>query len=375
MTELATPTVDRLTSLIRPALQHARLYVGAAIEPADAHPGREIKLDMNESPYGPSPKVAEALATFHLTNRYPTFRQDDLRAAIGRHLGVPADRVVPGAGMDDVLTNLYTTFIDEGDEVVISDPTFGVYRHAVEIRAGVIVDVPLGSRPGFALDIDALLVAVTPRTRLIMVCNPNNPTGNVIPAAEIERLVREAPCLVVLDEAYAEFAGTSQLDMMGRYDNVCVLRTMSKWAGLAGMRVGYGIYPEWLLGAMWAAVPAFCNISTAAAAAAIAALDDAETLRATVTRMNADRDALAGRLATLAGVHVFASETNFLLFSLPVADAAPIHAELGRRGIHVRHFGNPAHGLRDCLRVSIGTAGDNIAFADELESILAEGTA
>ena len=372
MVSAATRTEADLARLIRPVLQHAEAYVPATIESGDDQPRCEIKLDMNESPYGPSPRVAEALATFHLTNRYPSFQQDRLREAIADYVGVPARQVVPGSGMDDVLTNLYTTFVDAGDEVVIAEPTFGVYRHAIGVRGGVTVDVPLGPRPDFAFDVDAILASVTDRTKIVMVCNPNNPTGHLVPAADIERLVRSAPCLVAIDEAYAEFSGQSQLGLMARHENVCVLRTMSKWAGLAGMRVGYGIFPEWMLGAIWSTVPAFCNISTAAEAAAIAAFADIDVLRATVARMNADRDALADRLRAIDGVRPFASTTNFLLLSLPVEDAGPIREELAARGIHVRHFGNPAYGLLDCLRVSIGTAEENMLFADELDRIMRE---
>ncbi len=372
MVTAASETATGFDRLIRPALRHAEAYIPATIETGEHHPAREIKLDMNESPYGPSPKVAEALATFHLTNRYPSILQDRLRAAIATFTGVDARQVVPGAGMDDVLTNLYTTFVDHGDEVVIADPTFGVYRHAIGVRGGVVVDVPLGPRPDFGFDVDAVLASVNDRTKLVMVCNPNNPTGHLIPDTDIERLVRQAPCLVVVDEAYAEFSGQSQIGLMARYENVCVLRTLSKWAGLAGMRVGYGIFPEWMLGAIWSAVPAFCNISTAAEAAAIAALDDADYLRDLVQRMIADRDALADRLRTIPGVSPFPSATNFLLFSLPVEDAGPIHKELGRLGIHVRFFGNPAHQMRDCLRVSVGTSEENMLLATELEQIIGE---
>lgn len=372
MVSAVSGTSTGLVQLIRPVLRHAEAYVPATIESTADHPVREIKLDMNESPYGPSPRVAQALASFHLTNRYPSFQQDRLREAIAAYAGVPARQVVPGSGMDDVLTNLYTTFVDHADEVVIAEPTFGVYRHAIGIRGGVTVDVPLGKRPDFAFDVGAILAAMTDRTKLIMVCNPNNPTGHLIPSVDIERLVQAAPCLVVIDEAYAEFSGQTQLGLMSRYENVCVLRTMSKWAGLAGMRIGYGIFPEWMLDAIWSAVPAFCNISTAAEAAAVAALEDADYLRGVVQRMNDDRDAFAIRLRTIDGVQPFESATNFLLLSLPVIDAGPVREELARRGIHVRYFANPAHGLRDCLRVSIGTPEENMLFADELEQILQE---
>ncbi|HEV2527294.1 MAG TPA: histidinol-phosphate transaminase [Thermomicrobiales bacterium] len=367
----ARPATD-LTRLIRPALRDAHPYIPATSAQSGDQPGRAIKLDMNESPYGPSPKVARALASFHLTNRYPSITQDRLRDAIGRYVGVEARRIIPAAGMDDVLTNLYRAFVDDGDEVIISDPTFGVYRHAIAVQGGRVIDVPLGQRPDFAPDVDAILAAVTDRTRIIMVCNPNNPTGNLLPDEAIERIAREAPCVVAIDEAYAEFSSQSQLDLMERYDNVCILRTMSKWAGLAGMRVGYGVFPEWMLAPVWAVVPAFCNISTAAEEAAIAAFEDSDYLRDVVTRMIADRDALASRLNAMDGIEVFPSATNFLLFRLPIADAEPVFKELGARGIHVRFFGNPDHHMRDCLRVSIGTAEENALFANELQGILSE---
>lgn len=367
----STPSTIDLEALVRPALREVPVYIPArkAADPLAA-PVRQIRLDMNESPYGPSPKARSVLAAFDTTHRYPDFVQHELREALGRYVGASAEQIIPGAGLDDVLTNLMVLLLDPGDEVIISEPTFGVYRALISVHGGVTVDVPLTA--DFQLDPDAILAAVNERTKLVIICNPNNPTGNLFDPAAVEQIVAGAGCLVAIDEAYAEFAGVSHLPLMERYPNACVLRTMSKFAGLAGMRVGYGVFPATLMPYLWAATPAFCNISLASATAAIASLDDTEYLNGIVARINADRDTLSDQLRELPGVEPFASETNFILMRLPVSDASPVIAELASRGVHVRNFPKPSLGIADCLRVSIGTVEENEVFVGELASILEE---
>lgn len=358
-----------LEDLVRPAVREIPVYVPATINGTGAR--QSIKLDMNESPYGPSPKARAALERFDATNRYPDFAASELREALARYVNAPVDQIGAGAGLDDVLNNLMVLLVDPGDEVVISEPTFGVYRGLVGLRGGTVVDAPIEAAPEFALDPDAVFGAISERTKLVIVCNPNNPTGNLFDPVAIERIVAEAPCLVAIDEAYTEFAGVTALPLMDRYPNVCVLRTMSKFAGLAGMRVGYGVFPAELMPHLWRVTPAFCNISAVSSAAAIASLDDLPHLRQVVAKIVEDRDALADELRTLPGVHPFPSTTNFLLVRLPVANADSVVAALAERGIHVRYFGNPALGLAGCLRVSVGTPEQNRAFFGELSDILA----
>lgn len=361
-----TPSTLDLEALVRPAVREIPSYVPAKI-PAGA-PARQIKLDMNESPYGPSPKARAALAAFDHTHRYPDFTQADLRAALGQYVGAPADQISCGAGLDDVLTNLMVLLLDPGDEVIISEPTFGVYRSLIAVHGGVTVDVPLTD--GFQLDVDGILSGVTERTKLIIICNPNNPTGNTFDPASVEQIVAEAPCLVGIDEAYAEFAGISHLPLMDRYPNVCCLRTLSKFAGLAGMRVGYGVFPKPLMPYLWAVTPAFCNVSLASSVAAVASLDDLDYLNGIIARLNADRDALADNLREIPGVEPLPSSTNFILMRLPVSDATPVIKALAERGIFVRNFPKPSLGIADCLRVSIGTAEENEIFLGELDDAL-----
>lgn len=352
--------------LVRPAIHHLPTYTRDG-EPEEK-PAREIRLDWNESPYPPSPKAVAAIAAFTAHNRYPDFDAWTLRQAIGRYIGAPATRIVAGAGLDNVLETLIHLVIEPGDRVIISEPTFMVYEWLVRGHDGKAVNVPLA--PGFDLDANGILDAVDERTKLVLVCNPNNPTGNVFDAEVIERIVAEAPCLVAIDEAYAEFAGASFLPLMERYPNLAILRTLSKFAGFAGMRVGYGVFPDALMPYVLRIMPGFCNVSAVATAAAVASLADDDYNRAVVARIVADRDALADQLREIPGVEPLPSATNFLLVRLPVTDAGPVQRELARRGIYVRHFGNPAFGLGDCLRVSIGTTEENETFLGELEAIL-----
>jgi histidinol-phosphate aminotransferase len=366
----ATPSV---TSLVRPAVRDMPSYVPA--KTGGQTTARSIKLDFNESPYGPSPKTRAALAEYDATNRYPDFAATELREALAGYVSAPVEQISAGAGLDDVLNNLMVLLIDPGDEVVISEPTFGVYRGLVALRGGTVVDAPIRPGPDFSLDADGVLNAITHRTKLIIICNPNNPTGTLFDPDAIERIVANAQCLVAIDEAYAEFAGATFLPLMNRYPNVCILRTMSKFAGLAGMRVGYGVFPADLMPDLWRVTPAFCNVAGASTAAAIAALADLPFLHKVIAKIVADREALAQQLRSIPGVQPFPSATNFLLVRLPVSDAKGVVSELAARGVHVRYFGNPAHGITDCLRVSIGTPEENQIFLNELSAALATGSA
>lgn len=368
---VVTRTAYDPARLVRPAIHDLPLYTRNAAP--DAKPAREIRLDWNESPYGPSPKALAATAAMLAHNRYPEFDAWALRQALATYAGVSPDQIVAGAGLDNVLETLMFLLIGTGDRVIISEPTFMVYEILAKAHGGEVVDVPL--RADFSLDAQGILDAVDGRTKLIVICNPNNPTGNLLDAAEIERVIAEAPCVVAIDEAYAEFAGASHAALMDRYPNLVILRTMSKFAGFAGMRVGYGIFPDSLMPYVLRVMPGFCNVSVVATAGAIAALEDTEYNRDVVARIVRDRDRLADRLRAIPGVAPLPSATNFLLVRLPVADAAPVVRELGRRGVYVRHFGNPAFGIADCLRVSIGKPEDNEIFASELAAVLRENAA
>lgn len=332
--------------------------------------GRVVRLDWNESPFPPSPKAQQAVMDMLQSSRYPDFAQTELRSALASYLDAPAERIVAGAGLDDVFNTLAMLVIEPGDEVIVSEPTFGVYRSLFSLHGATIRDVPLGAAPDFALDPDELIAAVSERTKVVIICNPNNPTGNLFPVADVERVVRSVSCLVAIDEAYAEFSGTSHRALADGYGNIVILRTMSKFASLAGYRVGYGLFPTALVPYLSLVTPPFCNVSAVGAAAAVASLADFAVLQGNIDALVQERDRLRSALNQIDGVIAYPSATNFLLVRLPVADAGPVAGELARRGVFIRRYPDPSLGLIDCIRVNASTPEENDIFLTELWEIL-----
>ena len=362
----ATMTNADLSRLVRREVRDLPSYVPAtgAAKKAD----RLIRLDMNESPYGPSPRTRATLMDFVQTNRYPDFAQSALRNALSGYTGVPVEQIICGAGLDDVFTTLAHLLIEPSDEVIISEPTFGVYRPLFTLHGANVVNVPLS--PGFDLQPDLLLGAITDRTKIVIVCSPNNPTGNLFPVAEVESICANARCLVAIDEAYVEFSGRSHVSLMERYPNVMILRTMSKWAGLAGLRVGYGLVPEQLLEAVGHVVPPFHNVGLLSAEAAIASLEDRDFLMEQVSQTCAARDELNARLRTIRGLEPLPTVTNFILVRTPHDDARPLVQAIADRGVLVRGYGDPL--LQPYFRVTVGTPAENQAFVAALSDAIEE---
>lgn len=355
-------------------------YVRSHISPAAGYtPGASrltdrpvVRLDWNESPWPLSPSAQEVLINFNRGNRYPDYNQTPLREALSEYVGFHPSRIVPGAGLDDVLSTVAMLLIEPGDEVIIADPTFGIYRSLFTLHGAVIRNVPLGSAPEFALDVEGVLGAVNEQTKLVVLCNPNNPTGHLFPRETIEKIIDGVSCPVAIDEAYAEFSAVDHLDLARSRDNVIVLRTLSKFAGLAGFRVGYGIFPEALVPYLQRVTPAFANITTLSAEIAIASLKDLDYLKANRDRIVTERMRMIVALDAMPGIVPYPSATNFVLFRLPVANSMPILNELAERDVFIRRYGTPGWGLEDCLRVSIGTREENDTFLATLATVLEE---
>jgi histidinol-phosphate aminotransferase len=361
-----------LTDYVRSYLTPAAGYTPGASRLTDRP---VIRLDWNESPWPLSPTAQEVLMNFRRGNRYPDYSQAPLRKALGEYVGFDPSRIVAGAGLDDVFMTLAMLLIEPGDEVVIAEPTFGIYRSLFTLHGAVIRNVPLGPAPEFALDVSGMLDAVSDKTKLVILCNPNNPTGHLFPREAIEQIVDGVSCPVAIDEAYAEFSGIDHLDLVESRNNVIVLRTLSKFAGLAGFRVGYGIFPEVLVPYLQRVTPAFANITTLSAEIAIASLHDLDYLKANRDRIVTERMRVIVALDALPDIQPFPSATNFVLFRLPVADSTSVLDALARHDIFIRRYGTPGWRLEDCLRVSIGTTAENDAFLAALSAVLQEQSA
>ncbi len=332
------------------------------------------RLSFNESPFGPSPRVIQAVRDeAEALGRYPTSADDELRRAIAESVGrgISPDQVVTGAGAYEVLELLARANLSEGDECILSTPTFEASPRIVELEGGVVVDVPL-LRPSFELDADGILGAVGPRTRMVWVCNPNNPSGVGVSAAQMDRLVRELPedVLLVADEAYHQFVreedalDTSGLVAAGR-SNVCVVHSFSKAYGLAGLRLGYALVPEWLGDVVSRLHRAF-HLSRLHLAAGIAALGDPDHVARSARLLLEGREELRRGLEALA-LRTWPSQTNFLMVDLG-QPAAEIAGGLLRFGVQIRPLDDA--GLPSYARVNVGSRDATRRLLEGLEQLL-----
>lgn len=329
-----------------------------------------IKLASNENPLGPSPHAVAAMTQAAASVAlYPEGSAPLLRQAVARHMQMPPETLIFGNGSDEVLHLLALSFLRPGDEVVQGDPSFAMYEIYTTQCDAKSVKVPLKN---YTHDLDAMADAITPRTRMVMVANPNNPTGTLVTRPEIERFLSRVPAsvLVVFDEAYDEYvshpekADLRPLIREGR--DVVILHTFSKVYGLAGLRVGYGMArPD--IAEVLNRVRSPFNVNLLAQAAAIAALEDTEHLTRSVSLNAEGRDYLCQEFTRLSLDYV-PSQANFVLVDV-ARDSREVFDALLHRGIIVRAgagLGLPRH-----IRVTVGTSDQNARFIQALEQVLA----
>lgn len=322
-----------------------------------------VKLDANENPYGPTPRLGPALADYGFYQYYYDPDQRDLRRWIGQYVGLGPEYVLAGNGADELIDLLMRAFLDPGDEFMDFPPSFGMYRYTAQHYDARVLNLERDER--FEIDPARALAALTPRTKLIMLTSPNNPTGNRLPRETLEALL-ESGRLVVVDEAYAEFSSGSFIPLVPRHENLVVLRTFSKWAALAGLRLGYGLLPLGVARQLWKLKMPF-NVNVAAVIAARESLADRDFLLENVRQIVAERERLLVELAGIGYLWPHPSEANFILCDVVGRDAQELKLALRERGILLRHYQTPR--LRNCLRVSVGRPAQSEALLAALREI------
>ena len=337
---------------------------------------RVVKLASNENPLGASPLVKRVLARkADMVFRYPRAGNPALTAALAAFHGVPQACVVAGNGSDEIIDLLVRLTCRPGhDNVVAFSPCFSIYVQQTKLCGVTLRQPALG--PDFVFDLPALAAACDENTALVFLTNPDNPSGYAVPAEQVIALARSLPprALLVVDEAYVDFAEPmedySMLARFGQCDNMVILRTFSKLYGLAGLRLGFGVMPEWLADYMLRVRLPF-SVNLMAEAAGLAALEDTAFVEASLATVRKGRAALTAKLTDL-GCRVYPSQANFLMFRPPLeTDAAGVFEALLRRGLIVR--GLKSYGLPELLRVSIGNDEENDMFTAALKDIRENG--
>lgn len=307
-----------------------------------------IKLDGNENPYGCSPRVSSALAEYSFYHIYPDPLHGQIQEPLQSYVGVDADYIVAGSGSDELIDLVLRLFLEPGDGVINCSPTFGMYPFSTEVCGGRIVDVPRGD--GYEVDVAAVKAAVDSRTKVIFIASPNNPTGNVTLRSAILELL-DIGVVVVVDEAYYEFCGQTFVPLVPEHPNLIVLRSFSKWAGLGGLRAGYGVFPV-KIAELIRRIKIPYNVNIAAMIAVRESLADVDYLQGRVKAIVDERARLSTELEKQGLLRPLPSQANFILCRILRGSAHEIKLGLESKGIFVRHFDTPL--LKNMLRISVG---------------------
>ena len=326
--------------------------------------GGFIKLNTNENPYPPSPRVLSALrqAADRSLRLYPEPLSDSLRSLAAASFGLKAENIMAGNGSDELLSIVVRCFVGPGDRVVYPVPTYTLYDTLIAIQEGE--KAPLDYPPDFSLP-EALYGG---QAALTFLCNPNSPSGTLVPVREIERLAGSVAGLLVVDEAYVDFAegvDVSAIPLIGKFSNLVVLRSFSKSFSLAGMRIGLAFAAEEIIAGMMKVKDSY-NLNRLSLIAGVAALEDRAWMERNVARIQRSRWKLARGLKKM-GFQVYPSQANFVMARREGENLSGLYKELKRRKILVRYFDLPA--LKDSLRITVGTAQEVETLLKELESI------
>ncbi len=342
-----------------------------------------VKLDANENPYGPVPAVAEALAEYAYYHIYPDPQQADLRDALSEYVGLSPEHILPGHGADELLDYLCRLFLSSVDSVINCPPTFGMYSFDAGLVGARVIDV--WRREDYSIDVEGIERVIgdwgvepqgetqspipnhqSPPPKILFLTSPNNPSGNWLSDQDLARLLK-LPLLVVLDEAYVEFADhQSRASWVLDHENLVVLRTFSKAAGIAGLRLGYGICPGWLMEQLWKFKQPY-NVNVAAMVAGLASLRSVDDIRVVIGLLKAERRRLYRALDAIPYLEPFPSQSNFILCSVVGRSAAELKQALERQGILVRFYSKPR--LENSIRISVGRSDQTDRLLDVLRTL------
>ena len=342
-------------------------------------PSQIVKLDANENPYGILPAVRKALAEMDFPHIYPDPESRALRKSLSEFTGVDAEYLLAGSGADELLDLLMRVFLEPNECILSCPPTFGMYPFDAELNAARCIEVPRNA--DFSLNMDDIRKAVDEHNpKLLFIASPNNPDGSLIPSDVMDELLA-LPLLVVLDEAYIEFASQlttpssagdlgaslSRIREVPQRENLVVLRTFSKWAGLAGLRIGYGAFPKWLMPTLWKSKQPY-NVNVAASVAAQASLANVDELKVLAEKLKDERTRLLSALTEIPYLKPYPTQSNFILCQVDGRDAAELKAKLAQEfGVFIRYFNKPR--LRDHIRISVGRPSDTDVLLEALRKI------
>ncbi len=326
------------------------------------------KLNLNENFFIPREKLFELIieALEDLDPRlYPQDEGETLRDKISEYVDFPADNIVIGNGGDELLERIAHLFLEKGEQAITISPTFSTYRFAVNLQRAKLIEVPL--REDFSLDVDGLLSNVTPKAKVLFLCSPNNPTANQFEIDEITFISESFPGVVVVDEAYVEFADYSAAPLIKKYENLIVVRTFSKAFGLAGLRLGYCIADTEIARVLSEGVSPPFPVNTVSLKVGAKILENIALFKEAVLKIRKEREKLVKALNDINGVKAFDSKTNFVLFKTekPLDD---VYNSLLQRRVIVRKIGDVL-GFQNCLRATIGLPWMNAKLIDALREI------
>ncbi|MGE4272983.1 MAG: histidinol-phosphate transaminase [Desulfitobacterium sp.] len=366
MVDKARSSLENMPSMnfLRPQIQTLKAYESKAI------PGC-VRLDANENPL-PWPKGMreELFASPFILNRYPDGEARELRQAISQYTGVPVEGILAGNGSDELIQLIMTTFGGEKRAIIYHPPTFSMYGAAAQVTGTDIIEVPLflaENGRDFCLDVEGILeAAAQSRVHMIILCNPNNPTGTLFPREDILRIVKESQKIVIVDEAYGEFAGESVVDQIPNFPNLLVMKTYSKLFAMAALRLGYLLGQASTIELLNRARQPF-NVNSFTQKAGVVAFNYVEDYRGQGLLLINEMDKIVEALKSLPQVTVFATQANFVLFQ--PENPEQVYAQLIERGFLIRNMGKlPVIGK--ALRLSAGLPEENTRLISVLQEIL-----